>query len=120
VGGVIVHQAFRLETLDGGPEPVGGLSPAEERYAARAGFSRGSRVARRLAKRLVLEWLGRELDPSLLEILPLGATEERDAPSGPPELRLPAGQVPDGLRVHVSLSHCRSAVAALLVVERVG
>lgn len=116
---MIVHQAFRLEPLDTDPEPPGGLSPAEERYAARAGFPRGSRAARRLAKRMVLEWLERELDPIQLEILPRGATAAADAPSGPPELRLPPGLVPEGLRVHVSLSHCRAAVAALLVVERI-
>lgn len=116
---MIVHQVFRLEPLDDGPEPDGGLGAEEERYVARAGFPRGSRAARRLAKRLVLEWLGRELDPSLLEILPRGATADDFAPSGPPELRLPEGLLPDGLRLHLSLSHCRSAVAALVVVERV-
>lgn len=116
---MIVHQAFRLEPLGTDPEPPGGLSPAEVRYAARAGFPRGSRAARRLAKRLVLEWLDRELDPALLELLPGGASAEADAPSGPPELRLPPGLLPRDLRAHVSLSHCRSAVAALLVVERI-
>lgn len=117
---MIVHQAFHLEPLPEGPEPAGGLSPAEERYCARTGHPRGSRVARRLAKRLVAEWLGRDVDPASLEILPQGASLETDTPSGPPGLRVPEGSLPDDLRVHVSLSHCRSAVAVLLVVERVG
>jgi len=117
---VIVHQAFRLEPLPDGPEPAGGLSPAEERYAARAGHPRGSRAARRLAKQLLVEWLGRDVDPASLEILPRGATAAAAVPSGPPELCMPTGLVQEGLRVHVSLSHCRAAVAVLLVVERVG
>ena len=123
---MILHRAFREAPLDGWRPAAAEFSAAEERYVSRAASPEGSRAARHLAKALLSELLQARGVPhamNQLEILPLDAgacdTVAAAAYSGPPEFRLPPGLLPDGWRLHVSLSHSRTHAAALLVVEGV-
>lgn len=122
---MILHRAFREAPLDELRPVAAEFSAAEERYVARAASPVGSRAARLLAKILLGELLQtRGVSHAIceLEILPrdAGACDTAAAAgSGPPEFRLPPGLLPEGWRLHVSLSHSRTHAAALLVVEDV-
>jgi hypothetical protein len=114
---MILLERFAMLPLTGAHSGDTDFSPAEKRYLGALADPSGSRAARLLAKRLIanaLAELGGGPEPGRIEILPA------EGPGGgPPRVGLPAGFERPDLRLHLSLSHSATRVAALLVIEGV-